>query len=407
MILTSQLEEQLKTVKEGFALTQPFYIDPTIFQADARFALQPLWHIAGLASQIPRPGDYYLHRIMGEEIIVIRDDDGRINALYNVCRHRGSRVCLEAEGNRRMLVCPYHAWSYRSDGSLAAARLMPPDFDESRYGLHRCAVKVAQGVIFVCLADSPPDFEKWIEPYQPYLDFHGIADTRIAKRLSLPTTANWKLVVENFIECYHCIPSHPEYCSVHSKAKLLAAGAGAGSGPAESQAEFDKELLPFLQRTAARGQSLPVGEFDNGGATARMPIKEGFVTESRDGKPLAPLLGKLTEYDGGISYLAFNYLNYLFIANDYAIMVRFRPQSELLTDVDAFWLVRSDAEPGTDYDAEEVAWLWRVTLEQDLIITEDNQRGVMSRRYEPGPYSTQEAMNVSFANWYVANLRAG
>ncbi|MGI9284491.1 MAG: aromatic ring-hydroxylating oxygenase subunit alpha [Pseudomonadales bacterium] len=401
---SSGIKTHLAEVRTDHSLPRPFYCSPEIYNRDVEAVLEPMWHIAGLAKQIQALGDYFLFNSLGEEIILVRGENEEIHAFYNVCRHRGSRICLTETGNCTAFVCPYHAWRYGLDGQLQKVRLMAEDFEFQQHNLHSCAVRTEEGIIFVSMADNPPDFDGWISPFKPYCQFHGIRATKSAKDLVVPTQANWKLVVENFIECYHCLPSHPEYCSVHSKPKLLAAGAGTGSGPDEAQAEYQAELGPWLKTIEKLGHPFWEGEFDDGGAMTRMPIGKGRLTESRDGKAMAPLLGEMREYDGGVSYLALNYLNYLFIANDYAMLLRFSPQDHEVTNVEATWLVDEQAEKGVDYDAEELVWLWQTTLDQDLTITENNQRGVSSRRYSPGPYSQQEIMNKNFIKWYLRKL---
>lgn len=403
-MLANEIKKLITEVKADHSLPRPFYCDSDIYEQEIESVLEPLWHVAGLATQIPDQGDYFLFRNLGEEIILVRGEDTEIHGFYNVCRHRGSRICLSDSGNCSAFVCPYHAWRYGLDGQLQKARLMGEDFELRQHNLRTCAVHVEAGVIFVSLADNPADFSQWFSPFKRYCQFHGIADTKSAKDLVIPTRANWKLVVENFIECYHCLPSHPEYCAVHSKPKLLAAGAGTGSGPEEAQAKYQAELDPWLKTIERLGHPFWEDEFDDGGAMTRMPIGKDRLTESRDGKPMAPLLGEMREYDGGVTYLALNYLNYLFIANDYAMLLRFSPQDHEITDVEATWLVHGQAKEGVDYKVEELIWLWKVTLDQDLTITENNQSGVSSRRYSPGPYSQQEVMNKNFANWYLSKL---
>ena len=156
--------------------------------------------------------------------------------------------------------------------------------------------------------------------------------------------------MENFIECYHCLPAHPEYCSVHSTLKLLAAGAGLGSGPDDAVERYRIEFDSWKAKVEALDHPCGEGEFGPGSGFARMPIKAGWLTESRDGRPVAPLMGRYAQYDGGITYIAFNYLNYLIASNDHALVLRFTPVSELATDVEAVWLVHGDAEAGRDYD---------------------------------------------------------
>ena len=399
------IQDLVNSQVTGHTLQQPFYGDPDVFSVDRERVLDRLWHLAGHVSRIPAAGDYFLFRICGEEIIIVRGRDGDIHAHYNVCRHRGSRICSDSEGSKSALVCPYHAWTYNLDGSLRNARLMPEGFSPAGYGLHACRIKLLHGLIFVSLGDEPDEPDGLDDACREYLSFHGIENAKIARRLDLPTGANWKLVVENFIECYHCAPSHPEYSSVHSELKLLAAGAGLGSGPDAACREYEKEMETWKAQVRALGHPLTEGEFDNGAGMVRMPIRDGFLTESRDGRPVSTLMGKFREYDGGITYIAFNYLNYLAASNDHAVLFRFTPISELVTEVEATWLVDADAQEGTDYDPERVSWVWDVTLGQDAIITENNQAGVLSGRYRPGPYSEQETMNNHFTRWYLGCLR--
>ena len=398
------IQDLVNSHAAGRTLQQPFYSDAGVFSLDRGRVLDRLWHLAGHVSRIPAAGDYFLFRVCGEEIIIVRGRDGDIHAHYNVCRHRGSRVCLDSEGRKSVLVCPYHAWTYNLDGSLRSARLMPEGFSTEGYGLHACRIKVLDGLIFVCLGDEPEESHGLDDACREYLSFHGMENAKIARRLELPTRANWKLVVENFIECYHCVPAHPEYCSVHSELKLLAAGAGMGSGPEAACRDYAVELDAWRTQVEALGHPCLEGTFDHGAGMTRMPIKEGFLTESQDGRPVSTLMGKFREYDGGVTYMAFNYLNYLLASNDHAVLLRFTPISELLTDVEATWLVDAGAEEGVDYVPERVSWVWDVTLKQDAIITENNQAGILSSHYQPGPYSGQEVMNREFTCWYLDKL---
>lgn len=400
----ANIQDLVNSHAAGRTLQQPFYSDAGVFSLDRGRVLDRLWHLAGHVSRIPAAGDFFLFRVCGEEIIIVRGRDGDIHAHYNVCRHRGSRVCLDSEGRKSALVCPYHAWTYNLDGSLRSARLMPEGFSTEGYGLHASRIKVLDGLIFVCPGDEPDEPDGLDDACREYLSFHGMENAKIARRLELPTRANWKLVVENFIECYHCVPAHPEYCSVHSELKLLAAGAGMGSGPEAACRDYAVELDAWRTQVEALGHPCLEGTFDHGAGMTRMPIKEGFLTESQDGRPVSTLMGKFREYDGGVTYMAFNYLNYLLASNDHAVLLRFTPISELLTDVEATWLVDAGAEEGVDYVPERVSWVWDVTLKQDAIITENNQAGILSSHYQPGPYSGQEVMNREFTRWYLDKL---
>ena len=145
------------------------------------------WIVAGHVDQVRRKGDYFLYKVGQESIIVVRSDETNINAFYNVCRHRGSVICTESSGRVTRLTCPYHAWSYGLDGELLAARLMPADFAKEENGLHRCHVRVFHGLIFINLSEQEPvNFDATFADLSPYLEFHGLADARIAIRAPIP-----------------------------------------------------------------------------------------------------------------------------------------------------------------------------------------------------------------------------
>src|SRR5436190_1957262 len=126
---TTSLKQLIARRRPGWSLEKPFYSDPGIFAADLERVFRRNWLFAGHTNRIPRPGDYFTHEFGGDPLVFIRGDDGEVRGLFNMCRHRGSRICLEAAGHVRTLVCPYHQWTYEKDGKLAAALSMPDDFD--------------------------------------------------------------------------------------------------------------------------------------------------------------------------------------------------------------------------------------------------------------------------------------
>ena len=157
------------------------------FDLECETMLRDNWYMAGHVSRIPDVGDYFLWEIMNESIIVVRSSASTVEAFFNVCRHKGSRVCLEAEGKKRMFTCPYHAWTYGLDGQLANARTMGAGFDPADYSLFPCSVQVLRGLIFINLAEkSRADFKRLYGNYEPLLDFHGLADAQIAARDRYP-----------------------------------------------------------------------------------------------------------------------------------------------------------------------------------------------------------------------------
>jgi len=401
------LRELIAREQDGFTLARDFYTDPAIFEQDLKRVFYPQWMLAGHIARIPKAGDYFVFEMGHESVIVMRQAEGGVRAFHNVCRHRGSKVCLKAEGNASVMVCPYHAWTYNVDGSLRAAPFMPPDFDKSSFGLKQCAAQVVEGLIFVCLADEPPAFEEIAESARPFLKLHGAAEAKLAARRSYPTNANWKLVVDNFQECYHCAPSHKLYSKAHSRDKLLAAGAGPGSGPPEAVARYEGERSAFRKKAEAAGTWLdPVVQKDKHKlwSMGRQPIRAGALTESEDGAPVSRLMGQFRDYDGGQSGSVFNLFSYFLASNDHFVLITFSPRTVSSTDVEFMWFVSPEAQEGVDYKVDRLIKVWDVTTLEDKTITEDNQAGVLSDHYTPGPFSLLEGRLASIKRWYLESL---
>jgi Rieske 2Fe-2S family protein len=146
-IQPASIDALLANHRDGYTLDQAFYLAPEIFEEEFTHLFSRQWQFTNHISAIPKQGDYFLFKIAGEEIIVLRGEGDTVHAYYNVCRHRGSRLCLASEGHVKRLTCPYHAWSYRLDGSLAHARELPEDVDPSKLSLHPCQVRVFEGLI--------------------------------------------------------------------------------------------------------------------------------------------------------------------------------------------------------------------------------------------------------------------
>jgi Rieske 2Fe-2S family protein len=401
-----QIKDLIKQQKKNYTLDQPFYIDDKIFELDLKNIFSKQWVFVGHASRIPNFGDYFLFNIGNESIIIIRNKENIIHAHYNVCRHRGSHICLELEGNKKLLTCPYHAWSYNLDGTIKSARLMNNDFNKDEWSLNKCNLKIFEGLIFINLSENPYNFDEFIEPTRKFIEFHGLGNAKIAYRKIYPTFGNWKLTLDNFHECYHCQPSHPEYCSVHDPEYILAYGAGSGTGP--SSVKFNKLLNEWNKKVKSLGHL--TGEYSDkeinkySRSAERTPLKEGKFTETRSGKPLAKLMGKFKEYDRGYTSVGTSPFNSLAMCNDFATLFTFIPKSTLQTDVELMWLVHADAEEGKDYNIDEMIWMWDETTKADKKIIENNQKGVLSDKYKPGPLSLMEKGLESFKTWYLKQL---
>ena len=244
------------------------------------------------------------------------------------------------------------------------------------------------------------------QPTKKFIEFHGLADAKIAHRQYYPTHGNWKLTLDNFHECYHCHPSHPEYCQVHDKEYIIAYGAGSNTGPASDK--FDKVLSEWNEKVNKMGHL--TGEYsetefnDYSRSAERTPLKEGMFTETKSGQPISKLMGKFTDYDCGYTSVGTSPFNSLLMCNDFATLFTFIPVSPLYTQVELMWLVHKDAEEGIDYNLDEMKWMWDVTTVADKRIIEDNQKGVLSEKYLPGPLSEMEKGLEKFKSWYLKHL---
>ncbi len=396
--MSDTLEMLLEAQPHGFTLQQAFYNRDDIYRADLEKVLSDQWHFVDHVSRLPNPGDYITHQFGDESIIVVRDKHGELHAHFNVCRHRGSLICLEPRGNSKRLVCPYHAWAYELDGRLSNARQMAEGFDAAQYGLHPCGVKVIEGLIFINLnPDDGADIGLIEDNVLPFLRPHDLLHTKIVHEELYPTYANWKLAVENFRECYHCAPAHPEYTQVNAYVNARERGFGTYNKTVDQWAE---RVKPSGRKTGFERFSYPRQPHN----AWRMPIREGFVTLTEDGQPAGPLLGEFEEYDGAETGVFFGPLSYLYVTNDHATTFRFTPRSAQFTEVVVTWLVREDAVEGVDYDINKLKWMWDETTIQDTRIINDNQKGVNSSRYTPGPYSEGEAGSARFTAWYLTRL---
>lgn len=417
----AQIDELLTSYRPGYSLEQAFYFSPEIFEEEYKHLFSRQWQLTNHISRIPEKGDYFLFNIAGEEIIVVRGDGDNVYAHYNVCRHRGSRVCLLSEGHVTRMTCPYHAWSYRLDGSLDFARAMSKDMDRSKLSLHSCQVRLFEGLIFINLTAEGkglvPDFDTIVTPLRQWLAQADLRHTKIAHVKNFHSKANWKSTHENYFECYHCPSAHPEW----SKAQLHSLRDGVGTPQAVES--FEKRNEVWESKAKALGHKtgqMPIEDAlsDDENYHTQMIFAERMLVND-DARNLynslipngtnmpSRLLGTYKsddegQVDWGVGPSGFGYTT----CNATAIL-RITPLGPLETDQVVTWLVHEDAEEGVDYDIESLSWLHNVTLGQDKKIVEDNHIGIGSRAYVPGPYMELESWIPKIHDNYIRALTYG
>jgi Rieske 2Fe-2S family protein len=396
---TRTIAELISSHKQGYSLEQRFYADPAIFELELERIITRNWILAGHQSELPEPGDFKVLNVANESAIIVRGSDGILKGFANVCRHRGSLVCLESQGSTRKFMCPYHGWMYDIDGNLTAARNMPDDFDKSEYGLKAVSVDAVHGLMFVCFTDKPPSLEGAKRDLAEPMTVFDFENLKVAAHKSYDIPANWKLSIENYQECYHCATAHPEYARMHT---LMLDREKRQRVQGEMLGKMKSCGLPDLCLDYLDTKARP-GEIGYG--YSRTALFDGYVTGSEDGKPLAPLLGDLSDYDGGASDFSFGAFSFLLAYSDHVVAYVFIPTDKDNSRCDIYWLVRNDAEADTDYDVDRLTWLWDVTTQADKNIIVNNSKGVHSRYYEPGPFSSMERAERIYIDWILQELQ--
>ncbi|HEX6705927.1 MAG TPA: aromatic ring-hydroxylating dioxygenase subunit alpha [Albitalea sp.] len=407
---TTFLHDLLARRRAGHSLEAPFYRDEAVFQADLAHVFGRHWIFVAVEPQLPQPGDFVTVDIGRSSVLLVRDDDGRVRAFHNVCRHRGTRLCAAQQGALGNIVCPYHQWTYDLGGALIHADHMPAGFDREAHGLRPVHVQLLAGLVFVCLADEPPeDMQRMVSEMTPYLAPHRLAECKVAAQVDIVEQGNWKLTMENNRECYHCVANHPELT-----VSLYEYGFGYRPGP--QNAEGIQRFKDIMAASHARweGMGLPSREIDvldervTGFRTQRLPLDRAGQSQTLDAAVACrKLLGSFTDPAlGGLSFWTQPNSWHHFMS-DHVVSFAVLPIAPERTLVRTTWCVHRDAIEGVDYDVARLTAVWNATNDQDRRLVEASQAGVADPAYEPGPYSPYtEELVEKFTRWYVQRMRA-
>jgi Rieske 2Fe-2S family protein len=394
--------------RRGFSLESAFYASDEVFTADLRAIFSNQWIFVASVAELPDAGDFLTINIGSSSVIVIRDDEEQVRALHNVCRHRGARILDAEHGSVGNLVCGYHRWTYGTDGTLRHAAATGAGFDKSCFSLKPVAHQVISGLIFICLADEPSqDLASVATLVSPYVDPHQLHRTRVGAQIDLVEEGNWKLVMENNRECYHC-DGHPELA--HSMFPTY--GYAAEDMPVNLKPAYERYLLAEAD-LEARCEQLglpyrPIEQLDTRVAGFRVQREaldgkgESFTDSGAaiSRKLLAdfaePRLGRLSLHLQPNAWFHF--------LSDHAVTFAVLPRSPGRTLVRTTWLVHEDAREGVDYDVDELTRVWRETNAQDAAFVARTQLGASSSAYQPGPYMPSEYQVDAFCSWYVDRL---
>jgi Rieske 2Fe-2S family protein len=391
--------------RKGYSLPQKLYVGEQAFAFDTQVMLPSVWLYACTVAHIKKPGDWFLFEMADNSVIVLRGRDGAVRAFFNSCQHRGARICEAQRGSSPKLVCPYHQWAYNLDGSLLGARNMGPEFDKSTINLTPVAVENISGLIFICLTDTPPSIDRVNADIAAQIAVYDLEHCKIAVQDDLIEDANWKLVMENNRECYHCDANHPELIAC-----LGNSGFGKGlpeDGNAEASAEA--HMLDKRAEWRALGIDHELVEFPDGWwhRIARLPLTNGAVSQTLDGKVASKkLIGPFEQPETSSLSIWTQPNSWHHFCCDHVVTFSLTPLAADKTLLRTSWLVHEDAVEGVDYDPDNLSAVWRATNGQDGYLSALNHQGIKTDGYRQGPYAPEEKLVENFKHFYVTQSLA-
>jgi Rieske 2Fe-2S family protein len=363
-----------------------YYTDPAIFEREQRNIFERQWVYVCRAQDVPSPGRFVRATLGNENVIVVRGHDQELRAFLNVCRHRGATLCLTDSGDAgRSIRCPYHSWSYRLDGSLMSAPNWPAmgAVDKADYGLHPVHLTEWHGLVWLNLAENPPPLPDQVWPQLDYrlggdrakFDRYDLAGLVVGRRVDYTVAANWKIIQENFQECYHCNTIHPELVDTLPQFRNLGRAGGA-------TASYDADGYHFA---------------------------EGKASFSVSGAAVLPRLPGLTDRDDRKYYgMVIRPNCFLSLLPDHVIAHRFQPVSPVVTTVTCEWLFPPETLAG--YDIEDTVELFHRVNQQDFAASEWCQPNMKSRAYAGGGVlvpTEQEIIGRWYYRWYRESMGIG
>jgi Rieske 2Fe-2S family protein len=353
-------------------LPQAMYTSPAHYELEWQRLLGKSWLLVLREAELAKPGDYRVVELHGESILVLRAEDGALRAFFNLCRHRGTRLCDRPSGKLGPLIrCPYHAWTYGLDGRLVGV----PDareleaFDRGEFSLHPCALATWEGFVFLNLARAPVPFEEALAPLVGRFAAYRLPSLVALRRIDYDIAANWKLLHQNYSECYHCTPLHP------ALVKLSPSTSG----------ENDLVEGPVL------------------GGFMVISAPGGSLTKS--GRSCGLLVGPLdaTEQQR-VYYYAISPNMLLSLHHDYVMVHTITPLGPDRTKVTCEFLFHPETADRPEFDPSDAADFWDQVNREDWGICERTHAGITSSRYVPGPYSRRESLSAAFDREYLRAL---
>jgi len=350
-------------------LSQKYYTDNKIFQQEFNKIFSKSWLCCGRSNEILLRGSFITKDIGNDSILILRDNDNKIRAFHNICRHRGTLICKSTQGTfSKTIQCPYHGWTYDLNGHLSGAPNMNEisNFNKSDYPLYPIEVKDWGGFIFINLSNKKSNFNQYFSSIQSKLSEWGIDGLITCEEKSYTVNSNWKLIVQNYSECYHCPIIHPKLSDItHYKG-----------------GRNDLTSGPIL-----------------GGY---MEMNQNSITNN--GELSGPYIGQLSEDNKNKVYYYSIFPNMLLSLHpDYIMVHTVWPNDIDKCEIKCKWLFSKEVKR-SHYNPNNAIEFWDKTNQEDWKICEQSQLGINSNSYKPGPYSAQESLLAAFDKYYLSIL---
>lgn len=350
------------------ALEARYYLSADVYRLETERIFGRRWLYAARCEALGEAGSFLLHEVEGQPLIIVQDGNGRVFAHHNVCRHRGTRLCEQPRGRfSKSIQCPYHGWTYDLRGRLIGAPNMPHSFDRDAYGLKSISVDEWEGLLFIHFGAHPPSLRKALIDVWSKFQGWRLSELRVVHEQVYEVAANWKLLFQNYSECYHCPTLHPRL----------------------------NRLTPY--RKAAN--DLEEGPVLGG----PMSLSDGVQSMTTDGRRCAPILNPAWKPGLVHYYTVFPNL-FLSFFPDYVLIHRLERQSPSETQIVCQWLFDPRAAAAAGFDPQPAIEFWDLTNRQDWHICELAQEGIASPSYTPGPYSDLESILAAFDREYLKAL---
>lgn len=352
-------------------LHRDLYIEPSWFEKERERVFFDQWTCVAREDDLVSAGSYEAVDLAGDSVILVRGEDWKLRAFHNVCRHRGCQLVDSTKADRRSgqfianIRCPYHSWTYRLDGSLHHTPYV--DVDKSRYHLHEIQLACWAGFVFLKVGSDGRGLREQLGPIPGRVERYPLEELRVGWRCDYSVAANWKVILENYNECYHCAGVHPELCRIVP--------------------DFRKNGGAALNWETGVPQKPGTNTFTLTGTTRRQPFPElnDAEKERHFGELIYPNL-------------------MLSLAMDHAASFILRPAGPEQTHIDCRLLFHPEAINQPDFDPSDAAEFWDLVNRQDWDICERVQRGMRSRAFRRGFYAPMEDLSLDIRSYIAGRL---